>query len=236
VRFCRKRPGSWTNSASFRRCTPKRSTTIRPRCYCRPGISSPAVPVSEHGPVMGWGQKTATSRPSSFCCPTAVLLDQPIRCMPDCGGPDFFRPVIREPHFELGRGSRALFVQSARGQLGFATRSTQRIVGPEFRPIEASRGIRKRRLASHSTSWHFACRPRFRNSSRWTTNRSPHSQRMAQPRGNRELSQDTACWLAEWPNAACGSFSFIIEAGTSTTICPATSGCRLAMLISRRPH
>ena len=34
-----------------------------------------------------------------------------------------------------------------------------------------------------------------------------------------------ACWRGGWPSAACASFSSIIAAGTSTTICRATSRC-----------
>ena len=52
-------------------------------------------------------------------------------------------------------------------------------------------------------------------------------------RGSRAPSRRTACSRAGSPSAASASFSSIIAAGTSTTICRAISRCSAATPISR---
>jgi hypothetical protein len=49
-------------------------------------------------------------------------------------------------------------------------------------------------------------------------------------------SPTIACWRAAWPSATCGSSSFIIVAGTSTTICPSAFANSPRTPISRVPR
>ena len=218
------------------RCTPKRSTTIRPSPSSRPALNSPAGPASARGSPTAWEARIKD-------LPAYVVLTsqghRPARrsaALRSALGQRISAHAISGRQVPQWRRPGALSLEPAGHRSRDPPRDARR-TGPSSTSMQLA-DVGDPEIATRIAQYEMAFRmqasvPELTDIIERAAARARHV--WPGRAAGRAPMPPTACWPGGWPSAACGSCSSSTWAGTTTAICRTPFAASAATPISRPP-